>query len=208
MLFITPFVIGIFFSIIGTLLPGILNGTIVRVYKEEGINKANHFAGGALVVIALQTYLAVFFAKLIYNSSQITFVLREIGLIVFLGLSVFFFLKKKSTNKDLEIDVPKQKNRFIHGIVLAVLNVFPIFFYVFITVTASSSKWYVIHPINNMALTLGVLLGTYLTFRMYLRLFRYKDMDTNFFLKNINPIIGTLTLIIAIFNLYKLLYES
>lgn len=207
MLFITPFIVGVLFSILGTLLPGILNGTVVRVYKEEGVKKANHFALGALTIIALQTYLAVFFTKLIHNNSQINFVLREIGLVIFLGLSIFFFLKKKPIQKDMQIEMPKQKNRYFHGVLMAMLNIFPIFFYVFISVTASNNHWYEINPINNLALMLGVLLGTYLTFRLYMRMFRNKNMDTNFFLKNINSIIGSLTFVIALFNLYKLINE-
>lgn len=207
MLFLSPFSIGILFSILGTLLPGILNGTVVRVYKEEGLTRANHFAFGALTIIALQTYLAVFFTKIIHNNDQINLILRELGLVLFLGLSLFFFVKKKPIQKEVQIEIPKQKNRYLHGILMALLNVFPIFFYVFISVTASNNNWYEINPINNLALTLGVLLGTYLTFRFYMRVFRNKNMDTNFFLKNINSIIGSLTLLIALFNLYKIIYD-
>lgn len=207
MLFLSPFSIGILFSILGTLLPGILNGTVVRVYKEEGLTRANHFAFGALTIIALQTYLAVFFTKIIHNNDQINLILRELGLVLFLGLSLFFFVKKKPIQKEVQIEIPKQKNRYLHGILMALLNVFPIFFYVFISVTASNNNWYEINPINNLALTLGVLIGTYLTFRFYMRVFRNKNMDTNFFLKNINSIIGSLTLLIALFNLYKIIYD-
>ena len=128
MLFVSPLFIGIICSFFGTLLPGILNGTIVRIYKEEGFSKANTFAFGALTTIALQTYLAVFFAKMLYNNTQFNLVLREIGFVLFLGLSMFFFLKKKSKQDSIEVKVSKQKNRYLHGVIMSLLNVFPVFF--------------------------------------------------------------------------------
>lgn len=207
MLFVSPFFIGIICSFFGTLLPGILNGTIVRIYKEEGFSKANTFAFGALTTIALQTYLAVFFAKMLYNNTQFNFVLREIGFVLFLGLSMFFFLKKKSKEDSIEVKVSKQKNRYLHGVIMSLLNVFPVFFYMFISFTCSSKELYVINPINNLALTLGVLIGTYAAFRFYMFIFKNKSTETNFFLKNINVIIGSLTLLVALVNLYKLMYE-
>lgn len=207
MLFVSPFFIGIICSFLGTLLPGILNGTIVRVYKKEGFSKANAFAFGALTTIALQTYLAVFFAKMLYNNIQFNFVLREIGFVLFLGLSMFFFLKKKDKVDSIEVKVNKQKNRYLHGAIMSLLNVFPVFFYMFISFTCSSKELYEINPINNLALTLGVLIGTYAAFRFYMFIFKNKSTETNFFLKNINIIIGSLTLLVALVNLYKLMYE-
>lgn len=203
----TPFLVGLLCSLFGTLLPGLLNASVVKIHKKEGKIKAHQFISGALFVIALQTYLAVFFARLINDNAEINFVLREIGTFVFIGLSIFFFVKKKKPAEELEINVPRKINRILFGSFLAVLNIFPIFLYVFVTVYAASKNWYEINPINNFLLTIGVLLGTYTAFRLYIQIFKNKSIDTNFFLKNINTIIGVLTLTIALINAYKLIDE-
>lgn len=202
--YLIPFFTGFGASVLGTLLPGILNATVVKISKEEGIKHAYSFMLGTFIIIALQTYLAVFFAKIIENSVFITNVLREIGFVVFLMLTGYFFIiaprQKLSTR-----DVAKEKRkRFTQGVLLALINVFPVFYYVFITVTAINNNLYEINYLNNILLTVGVLLGTFLTFMFYINLFRKSDIQENIVLKNINKIMGSITAVITVINLYKL----
>ncbi len=60
--YILPFLTGLIASVFGTLLPGILNATVVKISKREGMKNAYSFMLGTFVIIALQTYLAVFFS--------------------------------------------------------------------------------------------------------------------------------------------------
>src|SRR5690554_7751892 len=68
--------------------------SVVKIYKKEGIKNANSFMLGTFIIIALQTYLAVFFARIIDKSLFITGILREVGLVVFTLLTVYFFVVK------------------------------------------------------------------------------------------------------------------
>lgn len=203
--YLIPFFTGIGASVAGTLLPGILNATVVRISKEEGIKHAYSFMLGTFVIIALQTYLAVFFAKIIENSVFITNMLREIGFVVFLVLTVYFFSVKPKRKISKHLVVKERKKRFTQGLLLAFINIFPIFYYVFITISAINNNLYEINYISNILLTVGVLMGTFLTFLFYIRLFRKSDIQENFILKNINKIMGCITGTIAIINLCKLL---
>lgn len=205
MLHILPFLTGYIASLIGTLLPGILNATAVKISKEEGIKNAHSFMLGTFVIIALQTYLAVFFARIIDSSEFISNILREIGFVIFTLLTFYFFLTKPTTNINTSKLIKRKKARFTHGIILALLNVFPIFYYVFVSITASKNNWYEIHFLNNVLLTIGVILGTFTAFKSYIKLFKNSSLQDNFILKNINKIIGTITGFIAILNLYKIL---
>lgn len=203
---VIPFFTGFFAAVLGTLLPGILNANVVKISKEEGMKNAYNFMLGTFVIIALQTYLAVFFARIIDRSEVITSALREIGFVVFLILTIYFFTVKPK--KYLDSEAPKslvKRKRFYYGLLLAVLNIFPIFYYVFITISVLNNNLYEVYYLSNILLTLGVILGTYTAFMFYIRLFRKSNLEENFILKNINKIIGCITCIIAIFNLYKMI---
>ena len=205
--YILPFLTGLIASVFGTLLPGILNATVVKISKKEGIKNAYSFMLGTFVIIALQTYLAVFFAKIIDRSVFITNIIREIGFVVFLVLTIYFFVAKPKQNTDEETEIIQKRKRFTQGILLALINVFPIFYYVFITITAVNNNFYSINYISNILLTVGVLIGAFLAFMFYINLFKKAVLQENFVLKNINKILGCVTGIITVINLCKLFYK-
>lgn len=204
--YIIPFITGYVASVMGTLLPGILNATAVKISKNEGIKHAYSFMLGTFVIIALQTYLAVFFAKVIDKSLFISTILREIGFVVFFILTLYFLIINPKPKLNKELKIKGKRKRFTQGLIFALLNVFPIFYYVFISVTAVNNKWYEVNYVNNILLTIGVLLGTFTAFMIYINLFKNSNIEENFFLKNINKIIGTITGTITVINLIKLFY--
>lgn len=202
--FILPFFIGIGASILGTLLPGILNATVVKISKEKGMKHAYSFMAGTFVIIALQTYLAVFFAKIIDKNVFITNILREIGLVIFALLTIYFFTAKPKKQLTDDVVVLQKRQSFTQGLLLALINIFPIFYYVFITVTVLNRNLYEVYYVSNILLTIGVLVGTFLTFMFYINLFKKTVVEESFVLQNINKILGCITAVITIFNLCKL----
>lgn len=205
--YVLPFLTGLGASVLGTLLPGILNATVVKISKKEGMKNAYSFMLGTFIIIALQTYLAVFFAKIIDRSVFITNIIREIGFVVFLILTIYFFVAKPKKSDNNEVEITQKRKRFTQGILLALINVFPIFYYVFITITAVNNNFYEINYISNIFLTVGVLLGAFLAFMFYINLFKNAVLQENFVLKNINKILGCVTGVITVINLYKLFYK-
>lgn len=205
--YLLPFLTGLGASVFGTLLPGILNATVVKISKKEGMKNAYSFMLGTFIIIALQTYLAVFFAKIIDQSVFITNILREIGFVVFLVLTIYFFVAKPKKKKDVEVEITRKRKRFTQGILLAIINVFPIFYYVFITITVLNNNLYTVNYISNILFTVGVLIGAFLAFMFYINLFKNKTVKDNFILKNINKILGCITGVITLVNLCKLFYK-
>ena len=205
--YLLPFLTGLGASVFGTLLPGILNATVVKISKKEGMKNAYSFMLGTFIIIALQTYLAVFFSKIIDQSVFITNILREIGFVVFLVLTIYFFVAKPKKKKDVEVEITRKRKRFTQGILLAIINVFPIFYYVFITITVLNNKLYTVNYISNILFTVGVLIGAFLAFMFYINLFKNKTVKDNFVLKNINKILGCITGVITFINLCKLFYK-
>ena len=87
-----PLVLGFVIAVIGILPPGLINMTAAKVSVVDGRNEAISFAIGATVIVLLQTYIAIQFAKFINSRQDIITLLQEIGLILFLAITLFLFL--------------------------------------------------------------------------------------------------------------------
>lgn len=206
--------IGIFTAIIGSAIPGLLNMTVVKIGKQEGSKSAYTFMGGTAVTIALQVYIAIFLAKFINFNEEVTKIFREVGLAVFLSITVYFLFfakkqdqkkKKKKADQLAEFGEVKQKNKFIYGLLLSAINVFPVPFYVFLSATLKSYNISVFNQPNSTAFAMGVVIGSMIIFSLYLKFFNNKSEDNSFILKNINYIIGGITSVVSILTIYQLI---
>ena len=202
--------IGIFTAFIGSSIPGLLNMTVVKIGKQEGVKSAYTFMSGTAVTIAIQVFLAVFLAKFIDFNAEVTKIFREVGLAVFILITIYFLFfaskqdQKKKKRKELEIGKDKQKNKFIYGLLLSAINVFPIPFYVFLSATLVSNNISVFGQPNSSIFTLGVVVGSMIIFGLYLKFFNSKSEDDSFILKNINYIIGGVTSVISLLTIYQI----
>ncbi|MBO6212936.1 LysE family transporter [Algoriella sp.] len=209
MQYIELLLIGIFTALLGTSLPGLLNMTVVKIGKNEGYKSAYTFISGVSVVIAIQVYLAIFFAEFINFNEKVTLLFREIGLFVFIVLTIYFLffaekIDRKKQEKKLENNEVKKKNKFIYGLFLAAINIFPIPFYVFLSATLVSYNVIVFGNPNSSFFTLGVVIGSLIMFYLYLRFFNNKSKDNSFILKNINYVIGGVTSVVSLLTIYQL----
>ena len=139
-----------------------------------------------------------------------TKIFREVGLAVFILITIYFLFfaskqdQKKKKRKELEIGKDKQKNKFIYGLLLSAINVFPIPFYVFLSATLVSYNISVFGQPNSSIFTLGVVVGSMIIFGLYLKFFNSKSEDDSFILKNINYIIGGVTSVISLLTIYQI----
>jgi threonine/homoserine/homoserine lactone efflux protein len=85
-----PLALGLFFSAAGTLLPGLINMTAAKISIREGRQRAVLFALGASTIVLAQAYIAVSFAKFINSRPDIIYMLQEVGLAIFSGLTIYF----------------------------------------------------------------------------------------------------------------------
>lgn len=204
MIYVYTFLVGLFASVIGTILPGLLNGTIVKIAANEGRKKAYVFTSGVLLIIFFQTYLAVNFARLIDRSDFVAEIIREVGLGVFTILTFYFLIFAK---KPKQIKVKKEKSgkrRFFYGMFLAAINMFPIPYYVFVSITADQYIDFEFRNPFTSLISLGVSLGSAFVFLMYMSYFKNKSLEDNFILKNINYFIGSITGLISVFTAFKI----
>lgn len=97
--FLELVVLGFLAAVLGVSLPGLLNMTAVKISKSEGKKSAYTYIAGASVTIAIQTYLALFCARIIDSNPFVSTILKEIGVGIFAVLTIYFFFCEAKREK-------------------------------------------------------------------------------------------------------------
>ena len=208
MQFFLPLVLGFCIAFLAVILPGLINMTAAKISTQEGKNVALSFALGASVIIFFQTFIAVLFARFISIHQEIVSTLQEIGVFVFSLLSIYFFwIAKKPKKIKTDSKVKGKSNRFFLGMLLSTLNLLPIPFYVFASMSLSASGYFSFDKIPVSSFVIGVVCGSFAVFYIYIVAFKKIEKKTEFLMRNINTIIGSVTTFMAILTLFKLFYN-
>lgn len=203
---VTPLFLGFLTSVLGITPPGLINMTAAKVSIEEGRTRAFVFASGAVVIIIVQTFLAVFFAKFIDRNPEVVILLREVGLFIFTALTFYFFLtSKKLKQTDENTTLKSKKSRFFLGMLLSSLNFFPIPFYVFVSITLASYDLFSFDINSIYSFVVGSALGASVAFYCYIAFFKKIESKTEFLINNMNYIIGSITGLVSIFTLVNII---
>ncbi len=204
--FVLPLIFGFISAAIGIALPGLINMTAAKVSIRDGRERALLFISGAVIIIFFQTLTAILFARFIDSRPDVVILLREIGFAIFLFLTIYFLvLAKKPKIKKEEIKMRSKTNRFFLGMLLSALNFFPVPYYVFVTITLSSYRLFVFERTSIFLFLIGVLLGSFMLFYYYIAFFKKIENKTDFFFKNMNKIIGSITGVIALVTLFNII---
>ena len=208
MLFFLPLVLGFCIAFLAVILPGLINMTAARISLQQGKNVAISFALGASLIIFFQTFIAVLFARFISNHQEIVSTLQEIGIFVFALLSIYFFwIAKKPKKIKTDSTVKGKPNRFFLGMLLSTLNLLPVPFYVFASMSLAASGYFSFDTIPVSSFVIGVVCGSFMVFYIYIVAFKKIEKKTEFLMKNFNNIIGSVTTFMALVTLFKLLYK-
>jgi len=200
--FALPLFLGFLTASAGITPPGLINMTAAKVSVREGRTRALIFAGGATAVVIIQTFIAVIFARFIDKNPDIVILLREIGLAIFLALTVYFFWRGRCKIPEKKtFKLHSKKSRFFLGMLLSALNFFPIPFYVFVSITLSSYNYFYFDKPFIYSFVAGSGFGAFFAFWCYIAFFKKLETRTSFLLRNMNYIIGSITGLISIATL-------
>lgn len=206
--YILPVIVGFAISFVATLLPGLLNMTAAKVSLKEGRQNAMLFAAGAAVIVFFQAYIAVSFAKFINSRPDVIEMLEEVGICIFALLTVYFlFIAKKKKKKKKDAKLVKMRSgtgNFFMGALLSGLNFFPIPYYVFISISFTAYGFFKFTNPFVPLFVLGVVGGAFTVFYLYIVFFKKFEHKTDFFMRNINYFIGSITGLIAIVTLIRI----
>ncbi len=201
-----PLFLGFITASTGIIPPGLINMTAAKVSLNEGRTRALVFAAGATLVVLVQTFIAVLFARFIDRNPDVIILLREIGLAIFLVLTVYFFWIAKNPKKEKEdTKLKSKKSRFFLGMLLSALNFFPIPFYVFVSVTLATYNYFSFEKPFIYTFVAGSGIGAFFAFYCYIAFFRKLETKTKFLLNNMNYIIGSITGLVSLITFFHII---
>lgn len=206
MALIFPFVFGFLAAVAGLMFPGLINMTAAKVSLTDGKNRALMYVLGALIVITIQAYISIIFAQYIDKHQEVVVLLREIGLFVFVILTIYFlkFAKPPQINNQ-EVNVVRSKRgRFFMGMGISAINILPIPYYAVVSVALASYHLFSFQPYAIYSLVFGVATGSFMIFYFYVVFFN-KLKSKDFFINNINKLVGTITGLVSLLTLFNLL---
>jgi len=202
-----PFISGFIASVTGVLPPGLINLTAAKVSLTDGKKRAMMFVLGALLVIFYQTYISVIFAQYINSHQDIIVLLRKIELVIFIGISIYylFFVKNPNLHHDEEFHLKSKRNRFFMGMLISAINFFPIPYYVLVSISLANYDLFIFDTLSIYSLVFGVVAGSFSVFYLYILFFNKMKTKADYFVNNMNKIIGIITGLIAVITLFNVL---
>ncbi|WP_100613440.1 cation-translocating P-type ATPase [Confluentibacter citreus] len=202
------FFLGLFVAFIGVVPPGLLNMTAANISLREGHVRGIMFSIGACVIVFIQTYIAAIFARYISNHLEIIEVLQRVAFVIFILITIYFlFIVKKKPKHALEIKIRSKHSRFFQGMLLSAINVLPIPYQAYMTITLASFGWLEFDKISIISYVSGAVMGTFVMLYMYIFFFdkiRSKSFTSQ---KNMNYVIGAVTGVISIITLINIIKE-
>jgi threonine/homoserine/homoserine lactone efflux protein len=191
-------------SFIGVIPPGLLNVSAAKISLKEGHNRSFMFSFGVCIVVSVQVYIAVIFAKYLSLHPEVTVILKRVAFVIFLLVSAYFFSTAKSTNIQLEHSIKSKQSRFFQGMFMSALNVFPIPFQAYVVTTLLSFKWMNLEATTIGTYVSGAVMGTFMALYIYILFFDTLKNTKLASPKNMNYTIGIITLLVAIVTLINL----
>ncbi|CAM3316917.1 LysE family translocator [Aequorivita lipolytica] len=199
--------IGLLGSFIGVLPPGLINMYAAKISMKEGRKKGFLFSIGVCITVMLQTYIALIFARYIGKHPEIVSMLQKVALGIFISLTIYFIFIAKDTRRELrDRGEHSKKNRFFLGVFIAMLNLLPIPYWMYLGITFSAFGAFSFSQPELWIAVLASGLGTFASLALYVQFFRPKEQSRKLKL-NMNYVIGIVTAIISVITLFKILRE-
>lgn len=203
MSFIIHFAIGFITSFLGTTPPSMLNMTTTKITLEKTKKEGLKFAIGVSIIVLIQAYIAVLFAKYIHSNENFEWYIKVVGILIFGLLSIYFF--RQASDDQKEKTKYQIKNSFLIGLILSSLNMFAIPFYCGVSSVLNMLGWLEFNQISIFLFVIGSAFGTYTLLYIYASSAVKIQSRASLLTKNLNYILSILTAIVAIVTLINML---
>lgn len=202
------FFLGLIVALIGVIPPGLLNMTAAKISLKEGAARGIMFSTGVSIIVFIQTYIAAIFARYLSNRPDIVEILQRVAFVIFVLITIYFLIIAKNQNETkVKADARSKKGRFFHGMLLSALNVFPIPYQAYMTITLASFGWMDFSRTSIITYVTGAAMGTFVMLYFYIFFFD-KIKDKKFTSqRSMNYSIGLITGIVALVTLINILRE-
>ena len=155
----------------------------------------------------VQTYVALLFARYIDMHPEIVDMLQKVALGIFISLTIYFIFIAKDTRREFrDRDAHSKTNRFFSGIFIALLNLLPLPYWVYLSITFAAFELFSFSQPELWIAVLASGFGTYCSLALYVQFFRPKEVPRKLKI-NMNYVIGLVTAIISVITFLKILKE-
>ena len=159
-------------ALIGVIPPGLLNMTAAKISLKEGAGRGVMFSAGVCLVVFIQTYIAAIFSRYLSNRTDIVEILQRVAFVIFVLITVYFLLSASKQKNDVtevvEEDIKSKKSRFFYGMLLSGLNVFPIPYQAYMTITLASFGIMDFERLSIITYVTGASMGTFVMLYVYI----------------------------------------
>ncbi|KJJ37648.1 LysE family transporter [Aequorivita vladivostokensis] len=199
--------VGFFGSFIGVLPPGLINMYAAKISMREGRKRGLLFSIGVCIIVMLQTYIALLFARYIGKHPEIVSMLQKVALGIFISLTIYFIFIAKDTRREIrDHGENSKKNRFFLGMFIAMLNLLPLPYWMYLSITFAAFGAFSFTEPELFFAVVASGIGTYSSLALYVQFFRPKEHAPKLKL-NMNYVIGIITALISIITFIKILRE-
>ncbi|WP_026837306.1 LysE family translocator [Gillisia sp. JM1] len=198
------FLITYFAALLGVVPPGLVNMTVAKTCVEYGKKNGIYVAIGASIIVFFQALVAILLAKYIFDNPFVRNILLRTGLVIFIFLMIYFYLKARSDSHLKKHSKKANSNSFFKGMLVAVLNVFPIPFFVAIAAALNVSGEVNYHWSYILVFVLAASLGSFTTLYFYVFSFWKIEDKTEVFAKYSNYFMAALMLVLIIITLIRI----
>ena len=198
------FFVGYIAAFVGLIPPGLLNMTAAKIGVKQGRKPAVIFSFGVLLVVCIQTLVGIFFARYLEGYKAVVDVLQKVALGIFLALTFYFFVLAKDSRREVPKGVKKSgANRFLYGLLLAAINLLPIPYWVYISISFSAFGWFFFDPSLVVWAVIGSGSGTMSMLLLYIYFFR-RRLPIGSFGFNVNFLLGGITAVISLITIIRI----
>lgn len=202
------FLFGFTAAAVGVIPPGLLNMTAAKISIKENRKNAFLFSLGVVTIVALQVWLCLIFARYLEKDPELISMLQLVGLGIFICITIYFLFIAKDTGKQHKVYEPKSKrSRYFLGVFLSGINLFPLPYWVYLSITFSSFGWFDFTKTFIAMCIFGAAAGTLAMLVLYAQYFNYIKARRKEFSMNMNYVIGAITGIISAITLIKILKD-
>jgi len=207
--FTIVFFLGLIIALLGVIPPGLLNMTAAKISLKEGYVRGVIFSIGVCVIVCLQTYIAAIFARYLSNHPEVIEILQRVAFVIFVLIAIYFllFAQKQQQQQMVAPKIKSKHSRFFQGMFLSSINVFPIPYQAYMTITIASFGWMQFDKFSIISYVAGSATGTFVM--LYVYIFFFDKIKGKRFTsqRNMNFMIGSITGIVALFTLISIIKD-
>lgn len=181
--------------------------SVAKTCVEHGRRNGLLVAIGASVVVIVQALIAILLARYIFGNPFIQNMLLRTGLVIFLIMAIFFFIRAKR-NQVQKVRISKKRGfkSFGKGLMISALNILPIPYFCALGAALNVSGKVEYDVIAISVFILAAATGTFTVLYVYVIFFARIEKKSKTFVRYSNYFMACLMVILMIITLVRTIY--